>query len=132
MPACPSRVMSGWLCPGCGSLRAAHHLLHLRVGEALRHNALAVALGAPALLFVTWSLVRVAVWGRRAGGARLPGYVGWVVLVFVVVFGVLRNVPHEAFDVLRPPGSADFEKTKYRLTKTKIGVFSVCREREGA
>ncbi len=111
MPACPSRVLGGWLCPGCGSLRATHHLLHLRVGEALRHNALAVALGAPALAFVVWSMAHVAVCGLGARGVRAPACTGWVVLAIVIGFGVIRNVAWSAFDPLRPPEPLDSSKT---------------------
>jgi len=42
-PPCPWRAATGWLCPGCGSARALHALLHGSVTDALRLNGLAVA-----------------------------------------------------------------------------------------
>jgi hypothetical protein len=47
-PPCPTRWLLGIPCPGCGSLRAVHHLLHLRVGRAWSLNPLAT-LALPAL-----------------------------------------------------------------------------------
>jgi hypothetical protein len=39
-PRCPFLLLTGYECPGCGSQRAIHHLLHLRIGCAFRENAL--------------------------------------------------------------------------------------------
>lgn len=42
-PRCPFRLLTGWACPGCGSQRAVHCLLHGDFGGAVRQNALMVA-----------------------------------------------------------------------------------------
>lgn len=39
-PFCPFKALTGLECPGCGSQRAAHALLHGEIGEAFRYNAL--------------------------------------------------------------------------------------------
>ena len=41
-PSCPFRWLTGWKCPGCGSQRALHHLLHFEWGQAFWHNPLLV------------------------------------------------------------------------------------------
>ncbi|MCU0451667.1 MAG: DUF2752 domain-containing protein, partial [Bernardetiaceae bacterium] len=41
-PRCPFRLVTGYQCPGCGSQRAIHHLLNLRVGKAFAANPLLV------------------------------------------------------------------------------------------
>lgn len=41
-PQCPFRLLTGWECPGCGSQRALHALLHLKLGQAFHYNALLV------------------------------------------------------------------------------------------
>ncbi|MBN9311487.1 MAG: DUF2752 domain-containing protein [Chryseobacterium sp.] len=41
-PSCPFKSFTGLDCPGCGSQRAVHEMLHLHFGEAFRKNALAV------------------------------------------------------------------------------------------
>ncbi len=38
-PKCTFKVLTGWDCPGCGSQRAFHALLHGHVAEAWGHNA---------------------------------------------------------------------------------------------
>jgi hypothetical protein len=44
-PACPLRALTGWLCPLCGGLRAAHALLHGRVFDAVALNPFLFAAG---------------------------------------------------------------------------------------
>ena len=41
-PRCPFHWLTGWQCPGCGSQRALHHLLHLDIYQALLDNPLLV------------------------------------------------------------------------------------------
>lgn len=38
IPRCPFRMWTGWQCPGCGTLRGLHALLHLRLAEAWQLN----------------------------------------------------------------------------------------------
>ncbi len=39
-PKCPFYIMTGLFCPGCGSQRAIHDMMHLNIFEAINHNAL--------------------------------------------------------------------------------------------
>ena len=41
-PKCPFRLLTGWDCPGCGSQRTIHALLHGNIGEGFSHNPLLV------------------------------------------------------------------------------------------
>lgn len=41
-PKCPFYWLTGFKCPGCGSQRALHALLHADLATAFRHNALLV------------------------------------------------------------------------------------------
>ncbi len=41
-PKCPFLVLTGLECPGCGTQRALHSLLHLHIIDALRYNALLI------------------------------------------------------------------------------------------
>lgn len=41
-PKCPFYCLTGLKCPGCGSQRAIHYLLHLDLSRAFKYNALLI------------------------------------------------------------------------------------------
>ena len=86
-PVCPFHALTGWLCPGCGSQRALHDLMHGNFGEAFRHNA---------LLVVSIPLLAVhAAWGRINKAKRdLSSYNGVVLAwaVLIIGWGIFRNI----------------------------------------
>ena len=52
-PKCPFTTLTGWKCPGCGSQRALHQLLHGDIVQAWHYNAgLVVGLPLAATFFV--------------------------------------------------------------------------------
>ena len=95
-PSCPFRLLTGWSCPGCGTLRAAHALLHGHFGVALHHNPFVLAVG---LVFASATTIdRVP--GRRARSAvsRLTSPSALLVLaIAATVFAVARNLPAHSF-----------------------------------
>lgn len=90
-PPCPVFAMTGWRCPGCGTLRALHGLLHGDLARAWEANPLAV-LGTPLMVWVGVSLGVMALRGRHWGAARWPAGAPWIVLVALLGFMVARNV----------------------------------------
>lgn len=52
-PSCPFLQLTGWKCPGCGSQRAVHALLHGELVAAFGFNALLVV-SIPYLLAGGW------------------------------------------------------------------------------
>lgn len=50
-PRCPFRILTGWQCPGCGSQRAFHSLLHGDIGAAWIYNP-ALVTGFPFILLL--------------------------------------------------------------------------------
>jgi len=98
-PVCHFYTMTGLYCPGCGSSRALHELLHGNLVEAMRLNAL-LLLG---LAGSAWLLARYA-WARmhrRRASFAVPSRWLWALLGVAVVFTFLRNLP--AFSWLAPP-----------------------------
>lgn len=53
-PSCPLYRYTGWPCPGCGSQRAIHALLHGDFIKALSYNAL-LMLFIPLLAVLIWA-----------------------------------------------------------------------------
>ena len=92
-PRCPFRLLTGYLCPGCGSQRAIHHLLNLDLPGAWRMNPLLVI----ALPYLLLGLILQPLSHHSARGARLLdqlyGYRASVVaLVVIVLFWIGRNI----------------------------------------
>jgi hypothetical protein len=90
-PRCAFKAMTGWDCPGCGGLRAAHQLLHGHWREAFNLNPLLMIAGPVGLLLALGEWVR-----RKTGLAWAQPFQHrawlWVVLGLVAVFGVVRNL----------------------------------------
>jgi hypothetical protein len=100
-PPCPVHYLTGWYCPGCGSLRAIHQLLHGNLRAAWALNPLTVVL----LPFLSYGLVSSAVFEWR--GRELPQpflRAAWIraLCAVIVLFGILRNLPIHPFDWLAP------------------------------
>lgn len=91
-PTCPFLATTGLYCPGCGSMRATHDLLHGDLMGALARNPLAV-LAVPYLVLalLTWVLRSFGLPAPRS--TSLPPWALWTLLAVVLAFGVLRNLP---------------------------------------
>jgi hypothetical protein len=79
-PPCVFHALTGLQCPGCGTTRALHHLLHGDLAGALRLNAMAFA-AVPVGVAATIS--------RRF--AYHPA-TGWGAAVVTAVWWVARNL----------------------------------------
>ncbi len=100
-PKCQFHASTGYLCPGCGSQRAAHDFLHFNFNEGFSHNLL-VGL----LIIALFYLLLVFTYNRLSSN-KIPNYLNrpktaWIVLGVIFVFWVLRNLPFEMFNILRP------------------------------
>ncbi|MFN8195027.1 MAG: DUF2752 domain-containing protein [Nocardioidaceae bacterium] len=94
---CPSRVLFGVSCPGCGGLRAVNDLTHGDLLAAASSNLLFVA----SIPLVVWVLGRWLV-GAWTGVPYRPRWVATrafsvLSLVLLVGFTVLRNIPAGAW-----------------------------------
>lgn len=91
-PRCPFLMITGYECPGCGSQRAIHQLLHLNIASALKYNAF-VVMAIPYLFLalymeyfggkVRFPNAYVVLYGKNAA---------IVILVFIVLFWIVRNL----------------------------------------
>lgn len=88
-PFCVFHRTTGLLCPGCGSLRALHQLLHGHILEAFRLNALFVS----SLPFWGWLGLRLmlVVFGKPVRPLNVTPRWLWLGLTLVIGFGVFRN-----------------------------------------
>ncbi|MBM4402879.1 MAG: DUF2752 domain-containing protein [Candidatus Cloacimonetes bacterium] len=88
LPDCPFRRYTGLKCPGCGSMRAMHHLLRWEIVKALSSNLLAVLM----LPVVSLSLILGTVTGRDLFDRLRRPIFFRVVLIVVMIFFGLRNL----------------------------------------
>ena len=106
-PPCPFRYLTGLYCPGCGSLRAIHQLLHGNLGAAWAMNPLSMLL----LPFLAYGLACEAVFflrGSRMPQFTLPGAYIRALCVSILLFGLARNLPFHPFDLLAPGAMLKF------------------------
>ena len=106
-PPCPVRYLTGWYCPGCGSLRAIHQLLHGNLAAAWALNPLTIVL----LPFLTYGLVSSALCEIRGQGLPQPFLrAGWIRALgaAIILFGIVRNIPVHPFDLLAPLTALQF------------------------
>jgi len=90
-PRCLLHSWTGLQCPGCGSLRAAHHLVHGQIGAAFRLNALFVLSLAVGLLAGAGLLLKRFTGRDYLQILRRPLWI-WILAAVLVVFGIGRNV----------------------------------------
>jgi hypothetical protein len=84
---CPFHRLTGLYCPGCGSLRAMHQLLHGNLPAAFGLNPLMVL-----------ALMR----NRPQKSVIIPAFGIWLILLIIVLFWILRNITFYPFTLLAP------------------------------
>src|SRR5690606_18511222 len=100
---CTFKAATGWDCPGCGGQRAVHHLLHFEWGKAFRYNALFVLL-LPYLGILFYYETRRIFWKIPIPTNFLTSNILlWVLLILLLLFLVLRNLPLYPFTLLGTP-----------------------------
>ena len=100
-PPCPFHYLTGLYCPGCGSLRAIHQLLHGNLEAAWAMNPLAILL-LPCVAYGLAAEAFVQIRGQRLTRWILPGFWIQVLCGIIVAFGVVRNLPVYPFNLLAP------------------------------
>ena len=106
-PPCPVHYLTGWYCPGCGSLRALHHLLQGDLRGAWAMNPLTVVL-LPFIAYGLFSHAFLQVRGRELPQPFLPALWIRALCVLIIVFGIARNVPLHPLNLLAPGAMLKF------------------------
>lgn len=89
-PQCPIYAITHWLCPGCGSTRALHALLHLDLRSALHYNALFTLLVPLAFLWACFCFYRVMRYNQFPRVA-IPRELTACMITIVLLFTIARN-----------------------------------------
>jgi len=104
-PQCLLYNATGLYCAGCGATRAIHALFHGRVLEALHDNALFIA-ALPLLLYIAGSYAltawRANAWPQISVDSHKLMRRGVWIFLLMMAFMILRNLPGQPFDWLKP------------------------------
>jgi len=95
-PVCLFRLVTGYQCPGCGTTRALHQLVHGHFLAAFMLNPL-LLIASP---FLLWALLRYSVIVLQGGVPRrnaLPAPYIYAIFFVVVGFWIFRNTTYYPF-----------------------------------
>jgi hypothetical protein len=91
-PPCLFHTLTGFDCPGCGSLRGLHQLLRGHPVAAFRFNPLMLlALPFEMYALASWLTRQLTVWSLPR--VRVSPASIWVLLAAILLFWVFRNMP---------------------------------------
>lgn len=89
-PKCFFRMLTGWECPGCGSQRMLHALLHGEMGAAWKANPFLLC-ALPGIAFWIWVDIVPDGYPRLYKILNsVPFIIG--VLTAIIIWGVVRNL----------------------------------------
>jgi hypothetical protein len=95
-PGCPFRFFTGIACPGCGSTRAMHQLLHGHLQAAFMLNPLFV-IALPILFYLLLRHTALSFQGKTPRPNAMPAAYIYLIFVVVVSFWIFRNTPFYPF-----------------------------------
>jgi hypothetical protein len=95
---CPFYALTGFACPGCGTTRGLHQLLHGNVVAAFRFNPLMMVM-LPLLLFALIRHTYAVMRGRPIRGNQLNANYIWLLFFVVLSFWIFRNTPLYPFPI---------------------------------
>ena len=100
-PKCIFYTSTGLHCPGCGSQRAVHDLLHLRIIKALKHNIVIVII-AIILFSKVYALITKKYFKSYYYNLGQKPYFTIAIAITVFMYWILRNIPVYPFTELAP------------------------------
>ena len=89
---CPFFALTGFTCPGCGTTRGLHALLHGDVVTAFQFNPLMV-LALPFFFYVLVRHTNAVMRGQPINRNRLDARVIWMLFFGILCFWIFRNTP---------------------------------------
>ena len=89
-PKCPFLLLTGLKCPGCGSQRAIHCLLHLNLLDAIKYNFLLV-LSLPIIIILMYAEImrnkKTSLYIKLHKAKNI-----WTIFGMVICWWVVRNI----------------------------------------
>lgn len=101
VPPCLFHEFTGLYCPGCGTTRGLHALLHGDIRAALRYNVM-TTVSVPLLIYAAGKAVWSELKGIKTPSRALPSWVPWAIAAAMGLYWILRNIPAYPFTLLAP------------------------------
>ena len=89
-PKCPFLLLTGLKCPGCGSQRAIHCLLHFDIIGAIKYNFLLVAF-LPVVIILAYAEIMKKKKPAVYVNLHKAKYI-WTIFIIVIGWWTVRNV----------------------------------------
>jgi hypothetical protein len=99
-PPCIFHTVTGYLCPICGSSRSLHSLAHGNFLSAMRSNIFLVATIVVGTALYIVKLFEI-IFGKRVS-FRIHYKAGYILIILLILFGLIRNIPYYPFTLLAP------------------------------
>jgi hypothetical protein len=100
-PRCFIHSATGYYCPGCGSQRAIHNLLHLNLAGVMQNNMLFL-IAVPSLMYHYLQLFFNKKFHLNLPNVFYMKATPVVVFILIVFFWIVRNLPFVPFTELAP------------------------------
>lgn len=100
-PSCPLNEYTGLYCPGCGTQRAAHEILHGNIAQAFNLNAL-FTLSVPFAIYYAFIELFNRLAKTNVKNIELSTRSIVVLLIIAGLFMILRNLGYPPFNWLAP------------------------------
>lgn len=91
-PKCSFLTLTGLKCPGCGSQRTIHALLHLDIHSAFSHNALIIFSIPYILVLIIGKIIQFFNPYSRFALLLQHSFIIWSYFIIVVLFWIARNI----------------------------------------
>ncbi len=91
-PKCTFKTVIGYDCPGCGSQRAIHDILHLHFADAFAHNALMLLLIPYIILGFSLEFLSLKKRFPRIEKIFFGKWGALAVVSIILIYWVLRNI----------------------------------------
>lgn len=101
---CVFYSLTGFYCPGCGAGRAGYSLLHGRFLDAFCYNPVMTVLLPLLALYVAARAIDWAITGGDHIDQKISVKFVAGILIFVLLFGIVRNIPVYPFNLFVPGG----------------------------
>lgn len=100
---CSFKEFTGLNCPGCGGQRAFHFLLHGEFWKALQYNIFIYFI--PLFIYLLYVIIEVYLFKNKKfqQGFIFSNQFGKIVLIVIILYTILRNIPCKPFIFLSPP-----------------------------